>query len=340
MRRTISLMLFGLFMGVSVSASAQTSKLDEIRERGTLRCGVTPLGESLTARDVEGRFVGFYPDFCRAIATAVTGSTEGVEFVLVGTNNRFDAIRSPELDVLVEATTWTLSRATGMELSFTAPYLFDGQAFLVSRKAKYRHIPDLKGASVCVESDSTSLENLKAYNTAKGLGLNIMEFSTIEAAFSALAERRCDAASTDYTILASVMLSLASDPAEFALLPELISKEPLTPVVRAGDEAWASVVRWVVHATLEAEEMGVTAANADRLRKEGSPEVRRFLGAEPGFGKTLGLDDAWAYRVVKAVGNYGEIFARNLGEGSRLKLPRASNALWRDGGLLWAPPMR
>ncbi|MBI1206262.1 MAG: transporter substrate-binding domain-containing protein [Azospirillum sp.] len=320
--------------------TAVASTLDTVKQRGVLRCGITENGRGLATLDENGRWVGFFPDFCRAVATATSGSTENLEFVNVSVGNRFDALREGAVDLLAEASTWTLGRDAGLKLSFAGLYFFDGQGFLVHTSLHAGHINQLHGASVCVQTATTTVKNLADYDRLNNLGLKILAFETVEGTYAAFFSRQCQIVTDDSSALVSLRFTQAQDPAAYVLLPEIISKEPLSPVVRDDDPAWADIVRWVLFAMIAAEERGAHSGNVERVRDGSDPEMRRLLGREPGLGAVLGLDEDWGFRIIRDVGNYGEIFDRNLGQGSPLKLERGYNALWTKGGLLWAPPVR
>jgi len=324
---------------VAASAAQAGPTLDEVVARGSVRCGVNELGRALSTLGPEGQWIGFYPEFCRAIAAATTGDKENVDFVMVSTADRFGAVREGAVDVLSEASTHTLTRdAQGLE--FPSIVFHDGQGFLVYAKDGIKSVDQLKGKRVCVQGTATSDDNLRDLNKTKAMGMEVMTFTTIEGAYSAFFSRQCEAMSTDALILGSMRLSLAPNPADYILLDERISNEPIGMVIADGDAQWAAIVRWVVNVMFRAEELGVNQANADALRANGSVEARMLLGADGDLGPALGLDSAWAYRVIKQVGNYGEVFDRTIGSGSEFNLPRGRNALVKDGGLLWAPPLR
>ncbi|MBW7852454.1 MAG: amino acid ABC transporter substrate-binding protein [Rhodospirillales bacterium] len=319
-------------------ANAGTT-LDEVRARGFVRCGVTELGESLTTLNASGRWVGFYTDFCRAVAAAVTGDAKNVEFVMVSTGVRFDALRASAMDLLSEASTWTMTRdVAGLE--FAAVTFHDGQAFMVYAPDGITSVDQLKGKTVCVPDLGTSPQNLRDFAREKNLGIVPLPFATIEGAFQAFFDRQCKAISTDSLILGSVRLSLAPDPAQYRMLDARISHEPLGLVVRDNDVAWADIVRWTFFAMVRAEELGITSQNADDMRRSGVIEVRRLLGIEEPVAKEFGLDPEWGYRVVKQVGNYAEVYDRALGPKTAFGMARGRNALVKNGGVLWAPPIR
>lgn len=326
--------------GAPSSAPAADSTLAAVRERGFLRCGTTENGRGVSTVEDDGRWVGFFPDLCRAIAAAALGDPDKVEFIHVSVTNRFDALREGAADLLSEAATWTLSRDSGLALTFPALAFFDGQGFMVHRSTGITSLTGLRGASVCVQRETTSIGNLRDYDRVQGLGLRILDFGTAEGAYAAFFSRQCMVVTDDAVSLAALRVTQAPEPADYPILPGLISKEPLGPVVRDGDAQWADIVRWTLLALIAAEELGVRAADADRLRTAGGAEARRLLGGEGDLGLQLGLDAGWALRAVRAVGNYGEVFERWLGPASALGLDRGYNRLWSQGGLLWAPPFR
>lgn len=314
--------------------------LEQVKERGSVRCGITEEGRGLSMLDQTGKWVGFFPDFCRAVAAAVTGSAENVEFVYVSVGNRFDALRDGAVDLLSEPSTWTLSRDIGLHLTFVGLYFFDGQGFMVHRSTGAQHLSDLREATVCVQTNTTSLDNLNDFSASHDMRFKLMKFDTVEGSYSAFFNRQCQAITDDTSSLSAIRLTQAPDPASYPLLSELISKEPLGPAVRDDDVMWADVVRWILFAIIAAEELGVHSGNVDRQRDGANAEIRRLLGQDPTTAEYLRLPHQWAYAAIKQVGNYGEIFERNLGQSSPLKLERGINKLWRQGGLLWAPPVR
>lgn len=338
MRAVLSMVAAGV-MALAASAAQAGPTLDEVMARGSVRCGVNELGKALGTLSPEGKWIGFYPEFCRAVAAATVGDADAVDFIMVSTLDRFDALRDNAFDVLSEASTMTLTR-DGAGLDFPAVIFHDGQGFLVYAKGGAASLDGLKGKRICVQGETTSRDNLIDFNTASGMNMEVMTFTTIEGAYSAFFSRQCDAMSTDTLILGSMRLSLAPNPTDYVLLDDRISHEPIGPVTRDSDPEWTQVVRWVFNAMFQAEELGITSANADAMRANGSLDARRLLGAEGELGKALGLDEAWAYRIVKQVGNYAEVYDRTIGPGSDFNLPRGRNALVKNGGLLWSPPMR
>lgn len=321
------------------SAPAQAgATLDAVRERGTVRCGVTELGQTLSTMSASGDWVGFYAEVCRAFAAAVTGRPQDAEFIMVSTSNRFDGLRDGVFDVLNEPSTITMTRdAAGLE--FATTLFHDGQGFLTYGPDAVKTPADLAGKAVCVQGNSTSVNNLRDYAAARNLNLNIMEFGTIEGAYSAFFGHQCAALSTDSLILASMRASLAPNPKDYVLLDDRISHEPLGPVVRDDDAAWEDVIRWTINVLLAAEDLGITAANAEALRTGGTAAQQRLLDGA-GQADAMGLMPGWPVRVITQVGNYGEIFDRTIGHKAGLDMPRGRNALIRDGGLMWAPPVR
>jgi general L-amino acid transport system substrate-binding protein len=330
--------LLALGLGLAVCAgTASAGTLDAVKARGSVRCGVTDLGQAMSQLDVNGRWIGFYAEFCRAVAAAATGKADNVDFVQVSAGDRFDVLRGGNVDLLSDSSTWTLSRQAD-HLTFVGIYFMDGQSFVTLRQANLTKIDDLKGRKVCVRSNSTSIDNLRDEIAVRGLDVQIVEFSTIEGAYSAFFGRQCDALTNDYLVLASQRQFLAPNPQDYVLMGERISREPVGPVVRDDDAAWEKVVEWTLHALIAGEQLGISSANADEMAKTGKKEAQRLLGSTPGLGPKLGLDDQWAYRVIKQVGNYGEIFDRTIG--AQLHIERGPNALASQGGLLWAPPVR
>ncbi len=320
-----------------VAASAGT--LDVVKERGTLRCGVNTGLAGFSAPDDKGRWQGLDADFCRAVAAAVLADPEKVEFRPLNAKERFTALQSGEVDLLSRNTTWTMSRDTSLGLAFAGVSYYDGQSFMVRKSANVAKAADLAGASICVQTGTTNELNLADFFATRGLTYRPVVFEGKVEAVAAYVSGRCDAYTTDASGLYSERLRVPS-PDEHTILPDLISKEPLGPAVRQGDAAWGNVVRWALFAWIGAEELGVNQANADDMRNAPNPEIRRMLGSEGEFGKGAGLPADWAYKIIKAVGNYGESFERNLGQGSRLKIERGSNRLWTKGGLHYAPPIR
>jgi general L-amino acid transport system substrate-binding protein len=315
--------------------------VDAIKARGLVVCGVNVGLAGFSVANSNGAWTGMDVDHCKAIAAAVLGDASKVKWVPLNAQQRFTALQSGEVDILSRNTTFSLTRDASLGLHMTAVTYYDGQGFMVPVKGKVKSAKALKGATVCVQSGTTTEKNLTDYSKANGLNMKPVVFEKQEAVNAAYFSGRCQAYTTDASGLASVRNKEAKDPKEHLILPELISKEPLGPMVRRGDDEWFAIVKWVVFGLLEAEEYGVTQANVDQMAKDSKdPVVGRLTGSSEDTGKLLGLDKEWLVRAVKAVGNYGEIFERNVGPNTALALPRGSNNLWNKGGLMYAPPVR
>ncbi|KAA1183947.1 amino acid ABC transporter substrate-binding protein [Rhizobium tropici] len=330
------LLALGLCGIASVASAGPT--MDKTKSAGTLRCGVSTGLAGFGAPDGKGGWKGLDVDVCRAVAAGVLGDATKVTFVPLTSSQRFPAIQSGEVDLLSRNSTHTLSRDTDLGLNFGPATFYDGQGFMVKSSLGVTSAKGLDGASVCVEPGSTAELNIQDYARKVGITLKpivIDSQANIEQAFFT---GRCDAYSTDKSSLAASRASKASDPGEYVILPETISKEPLSPAVRHGDDEWLDIVNWTVWLLFSAEEKGITSQNVDEMLKSTDPEIQRMLGVVPGMGKALHLDDKWGYNVIKQVGNYGEIFNRNVGPDTPLKLERGLNKLWSDGGLMYSPP--
>lgn len=336
--------IFGLTLalaGLAIAPQAWAGKtLDAVKQRGQLQCGVSTGVAGFSAPDDKGHWSGFDVDFCRAVAAAVLGDPNKVAFTPLNAQQRFTALQSGQIDMLSRNTSWTLTRDASLGLHFAAITYLDGQGFLVPKKLKVASAKQMKNAQVCVQAGTTTEKNLADYSRANKLGIKPVVFDTYEAGFKALFAGRCQAYTADASALASIRNKEAPSPDDYVILPELISKEPLGPAVRRGDDEWFAIVKWTVFALQEAEELGLTQANADQMKASADPAIQRLMGTGEDTGKLLGLDKAWAYHAVKAVGNYGEVFERNIGAKSALKLPRGANRLWTQGGLIYAPPIR
>jgi len=314
--------------------------LYDVTERGYLRCGVNVGIMGFSAIDQTGEWAGLDVDFCRAFAAAVLGDKNAVEFVPLSAEARFPALQAGEIDVLTRNTTRTFKRETGLGLDFAAVTYYDGQGFLAPKSLGITSLRDLKpGMRICFHTHTTTEINLANYAKTHNLDYKPVPFDSIEEAKTGLFLGRCDLFTTDRGALASIRATEAPNPEDYVILPDIISKEPLGAFVREGDTQWRNIVRWVILATIQAEEEGFTAANVESMKASPDPAVKTMLGALPGLGESLGLDDQWMYRVIRQVGNYGEIFARNLGPDTPVSLDRGLNALWPDGGLMYAPPM-
>ena len=321
---------------------AQAGKtLDAIKARGQVICGVNTGLAGFSAADSQGNWSGLDVDICRAIAAAVLGDADKVKWVPLTAQQRFTALQSGEIDILSRNTTWTMSRDASLGMNFTAVTYYDGQGFMAPTKLKIKSAKQIKGATVCVQSGTTTEKNLTDFSRANKLDLKPVVFEKQEAATGAYFSGRCAVFTTDASGLASIRTKEAKDPKEHMILPELISKEPLGPAVRRGDDEWFAITKWVIFGLLEAEEYGINKANVEQMQKTSQdPVVMRIVGSSEDTGKLLGLDKDWMVRAVKSVGNYGEIFERNVGSKSALNLPRGVNALWNQGGLMYAPPVR
>jgi general L-amino acid transport system substrate-binding protein len=278
-------------------------------------------------------------DYCRALAAAILNDASKVKFVPLSAKDRFTALQAKEVDVLIRNTTWTMSRDTTLGMVFTGVNFYDGQGFMVRKKLGVASALELNGASVCTQQGTTTELNLADFFRANKIKYEVVAFASATEAIKAYDSARCDAFTTDSSGLYAERLRL-TNPDEHVVLPEIISKEPLGPGVRKGDEQWADVVKWVGYALLNAEELGVTKDNVEQMMKSENPEIKRLLGVEGKFGEGIGLSNDWVVRIVKATGNYGEIFDRNVGDNSRLKIKRGLNALWNKGGVQYAPPIR
>ena len=328
-------------LGLVWTAPAHAGKtLDGIKARGQVVCGVHTGLAGFSAADSDGKWNGLDSDICRAIAAAVLGDGGKVKFVPLPAQARFMALQSGEIDVLSRNTTFTLTRDASLGLSLTAVTYYDGQGFMVPVRSKIKSPKQLKGQTVCVQSGTTTEKNLTDYSKANGLNVKPVVFEKLEAVEGAYFSGRCIAYTTDASGLASVRSKSAKNPVDHVILPEIISKEPLGPLVRRGDDEWFAIVKWVVYGLIEAEENGVTQANVDAMKSSNDPVVGRMLGVTEDTGKLLGLDREWLSRAIKTTGNYGEIFERNVGPKSTLKLPRGLNNLWNRGGIMYAFPLR
>jgi general L-amino acid transport system substrate-binding protein len=319
------------------SASAQTLKA--VKDRGILNCGANGTLAGFGLPDAQGKWTGLDVDFCRAIAAAVLNDAEKVKYVPLSAKDRFTALQSGEVDVLARNTTWTSSRDTSLGLNFTGVNYYDGQGFMVRKTLKVNSALELNGASVCVQQGTTTELNLADYFSANKMQLKSVTFATANEAVKAYDAGRCDAYTTDASALYAERLRV-TDPNEHIILPEIISKEPLSPAVRHGDDQWFDIVKWTLFAMMNAEELNISSKNVDEALKSTNPEIKRFVGTEGNFGEQLGLSKDWAVRIVKQVGNYGESFERNVGLGSTLKIERGLNKLWTKGGIQYAPPIR
>ena len=329
---------------ILASGSAMAGKdLDAIKARGSLICGVGTGTAGFMLADSQGKWVGLDVDVCRAVAAAIFGDAEKVKYTPLTAQQRFTALQSGEVDILSNNTTATLTRDTALGLDFTAITYYDGQGFMVNKKLGVKSAKELNGATVCVQPGTTTELNLADYFRANKMSFKPVVIEKVEEIRAAFFSGRCDVYTTDASGLYSTRAANVPPPAkpeDFIILPEIISKEPLAPAVRHGDNQFADIVRWTQYAMLEAEEYGITSKNVDDMLKSENPTIKRILGVTPGMGKALGVDEKWVYNIVKQVGNYGESFDRNVGMGSPLKLERGLNKLWTQGGLQYGMPIR
>ncbi|MCA3593929.1 MAG: amino acid ABC transporter substrate-binding protein [Methylobacterium sp.] len=338
MKKILMTVAAGAALAVTASAaSAQT--LNQVKQRGVLQCGSNTGLAGFGQPDAQGNWTGLDVDYCRAVAAAIFNDPGKVKFVPLSAKDRFTALQSGEVDLLVRNTTWTLSRDTSLGLEFSVVNYYDGQGFMVRKKLNVKSAMDLSGASVCSQQGTTTELNLADFFRANKLKYEPVIFATSDETIKAYDAGRCDVFTTDSSGLYAERLKL-TNPDDHMILPEIISREPLGPSVRQGDAQWNDLVKWTHFAMVNAEELGVSRANVDEQLKSSNPEIRRLLGVEGKFGDMLGLTDDWAYRIIKHVGNYGEVFEKNVGQGSRLKINRGVNALWNKGGLQYAPPIR
>jgi general L-amino acid transport system substrate-binding protein len=308
-----------------------------------LSCGIGQGTAGFMLQDSQGKWVGLDVDVCRAVSAAIFGDSEKVKYVPLSAQQRFTALQSGEVDILSNNTTITLTRDTALGLDFTAVTYYDGQGFLVNKKLGVKSAKELNGATVCVAPGTTTELNLADYFRANKMTFKPVVIEKVEDIRAAFFSGRCDVYTTDASGLYSTRAANVPAPAtaaDFIVLPEIISKEPLAPAVRHGDNQFADIVRWTQYAMIEAEEYGINSKNVDEMLKSDNPSIKRILGVTPGMGKALGVDEAWVVNIVKQVGNYGESFERNVGSGSPLKIERGLNKLWTQGGLQYAPPIR
>jgi general L-amino acid transport system substrate-binding protein len=332
-----ALTLLALLIAGSCPARAQTLKA--VRERGMLNCGVSQGLLGFSSVDDKNAWTGFDVDLCRAVAAAVFGDPAKVTFVRLDAATRFTALQSNQIDVLSRNSTWTMSRESSLGLMFAGVAYYDGQGFLLRRDTGIDTALQLGDKTVCTQTGTTSELNLSDYFRANDMPLKVLAFGTADESRKAYDDRKCDVLTSDVSQLYAERLKLAA-PDSHIILPEVISKEPLGPAVRQGDDQWFNVVKWTLYSLINAEELGVKSATVDDMVKSSNPNIRRLVGTEGEFGDQLGLTKDWAVRAVRAVGNYGEMYERNVGTQSGLSIPRGLNALWTQGGIQYAPPIR
>ena len=340
MKKTLSV-LTGAFVVTAVTATAAmaASTLDTVKARGELLCGVSAGLPGFSLPDEKGNWTGLDVDTCRAVAAAVLGDANKTKFIPLTAKERFTALQSGEIDMLSRNTTWTHTRDTSLGLNFTGVNYYDGQGFLVQKELGVKSALELDGASVCIQAGTTTELNLADYFRLNGMKFSPVVYDTADQTIQGFAAGRCDILTSDQSQLYALRSKL-DDPNKAVVLPEVISKEPLGPVVRQGDDQWFNIVKWTLFAQVNAEEMGLTSANIDAALKSENPSVQRLVGTSGDAGAKLGLGANWAFDAVKQVGNYGEMFDRNVGPNTPLQISRGLNALWSKGGLQYAPPVR
>jgi len=323
----------------SLATAAHAQVLKAVQDRGALNCGVSEGLQGFSARDGNGNWGGFDVDLCRAIAAAIFNDVSKVNYVPLDASRRFEALQSGSIDVLSRNTTWTLSREVELGVTFAATNYYDGQGFLVPRAMSKETALDLDGVKICVQTGTTTELNLADYFGANKLKYEVIASTTLDGAIKGYDSGQCNVLTADVSALFGIRL-LLSKPDDHVILPDVISKEPLGPVVRQGDTQWFNIVKWVHFAMVNAEELGVTSKNIDEALKSEKPDVKRLVGTEGSYGERMGLTKDWAARIVRLVGNYGEVYERTVGVGSPLVIPRGINQLWSKGGILYAPPIR
>jgi general L-amino acid transport system substrate-binding protein len=333
--------MFALIAVAALAAvnPAGAAVLDQVKAKGYVQCGVSQGLPGFSNPDDKGNWTGLDVDVCRAIAAAIFDDATKVRYTPLTAKDRFTALQSGEIDVLSRNTTWTLSRDTSLGLNFAGVNYYDGQGFLIRKDKKVSSALELSGASVCTQTGTTTELNVADFFRARNMKYEVVAFTTADETIKAYEAGRCDVFTSDVSQLYAMRLKLANT-ADHVVLPEIISKEPLGPLVRHGDDQWFDIVKWVLNATLNAEELNVTQKNLDEQLKSPNPEIKRLLGVEGNFGEQLGLTRDWVVRIVKHVGNYGESFDRNVGAGSKLGIERGLNRLWNKGGIQYAPPIR
>ncbi len=331
---------FGVIAVMALAtAGAHAQTLKAVKDRGALNCGVSQGLYGFSIADDKGNWSGLNVDFCRALAAAIFNDASKVKFVPLSTGERFQALQSGVIDVLARNSTWTMSRETDLKLNFTGVIYYDGQGFMVRNALKISSALELDGKKICVQSGTTTELNLKDFFTTNNMKYELVALPTAAEAEKAYDSGRCDVLSTDVSGLYAERLAL-SNPADHVVLPDVISKEPLGPAVRQGDDQWFQIVKWTLFAMLNAEELGVSKETLAEAKKSTKPDVMRLVGNDGNFGEQAGLTKDWAARIVGLVGNYAEVFNRNIGSDSKLGIPRAENNLWNRGGIQYAPPIR
>ncbi|MDG4552988.1 MAG: amino acid ABC transporter substrate-binding protein [Candidatus Competibacter sp.] len=337
--RTLTATLVTTVLLATTSGAYAGTTLNAVKERGYVKCGVSDGLPGFSYADEKGKFSGIDVDLCHAVAAAVFGDSTKVKFTPLTAKERFTALQTGEIDVLSRNSTWTSSRDSALGLNFTGVTYYDGQGFLVNKKLGVKSAKELDGATVCVQAGTTTELNLSDYFRAHKMKYTPITYDKSDESAKALEAGRCDVLTSDQSQLYAQRIKLAK-PGDYVVLPEVISKEPLGPVVRHGDDDWFDIVKWTLFVMVDAEELGIDSKNVEEMKKSTNPDIKRMLGVEGDKGKDFGLANDWMAVVVKQVGNYGEIFARNVGKGSPLQIERGLNALWTQGGLQYAPPVR
>lgn len=337
MKKLSSLVVGGLIFGAAVSAQAGT--LEDVKSKGVLSCGVSTGLAGFSQKDEDGNWSGLDVDVCRGVAAAVLGDASKVQYKPLTAKERFTALQSGEIDILSRNTTWTHTRDTSLGLNFAGTVYYDGTGFMVLKSLGVTTATQLDGANACIQAGTSTELAISDYFRENNISYKAVTFDTSDQTRAGFESGRCDFLVSDQSQLYALRIGL-KDPSAAIVLPEVISKEPLGPVVRQGDDAWFNIVKWVVNASIEGEYQGVSSANADELAKSGKPGQKRLLGTDGDLGEKLGLSADWAYQVIKQVGNYAESFDRNVGVNSPLKISRGLNAQWNDGGILYSPAMR
>jgi len=338
MKRVSLALTLALATAIAAPGARAADTLQAVKDRGKLNCGVSQGLPGFSNPDDKGNWTGIDVDVCRAVAAAVFNDPTKVAFVPLSAKDRFAALQSGEIDLLSRNTTWTLSRDDTYG-SFTGVTYYDGQGFMVKKSLKVNSALELNSASVCVQTGTTTEQNLADYFKANNMKYEVIAFAGADETVKAYDSGRCDVFTTDMSGLYAERLKLAN-PADHVVLPEIISKEPLGPMVRYGDDKWFNIVKWTLFAMINAEEMGVNQKNVDEMAKSDKPELKRAFGTDGNLGEQLGLTKDWFGRIIKAVGNYGEVYERNVGSGSKLQIARGLNQLWNKGGIQYAPPIR
>ncbi len=339
MKRTLLSIALGAAVSIAAATAASAGTLDDVKAKGFVQCGVSQGLPGFSNPDDKGNWVGIDVDVCRAVAAAIFGDASKVKFTPLSAKERFTALQSGEIDMLSRNTTWTATRDTALGLNFAGVNYYDGQGFMVRKKLGVTSALQLNGAAVCTNTGTTTELNVADFFRSHKMQYEVVAFEKSDEVVKAYDEGRCDVYTTDRSGLAAQRLKL-KNPDEHMVLPEIISKEPLGPVVRQGDDQWFNLVKWTLFAMLNAEELGVTSKNVDEMKGSSNPAIKRLLGVEGKYGENLGVSNAWAYNIVKQVGNYGESYDRNVGPKTPLGLARGLNALWNKGGIQYAPPIR